>query len=263
MGPDERRRAYRADITYVTAKESGFDHLRDLCVAVARGGRCTGRFTSRWWTRPTRCSSTRRVCRWCWPGAPPQGPHGQNRGEATTNRGAAGLRRRPPVTRRGLRGGRARPQCGADRRRPGARRASARPRQPARGWRRPAIEPGELRAPCQGAAASRRRLPGARRPHRDDRRDDRPRRAGPAVAGGAAGGARRQRGPGAAAGGTGDGVAVAAAVPARLSHAGGDDRHRAGRGRGVARHLRAPRRGDSDAPSGAANRPPRRGLHPS
>ena len=33
MGPDERRRAYRADITYVTAKESGFDHLRDLCVA--------------------------------------------------------------------------------------------------------------------------------------------------------------------------------------------------------------------------------------
>ena len=33
MRPDERRRAYRADITYVTAKESGFDHLRDLCVA--------------------------------------------------------------------------------------------------------------------------------------------------------------------------------------------------------------------------------------
>ncbi len=33
MRPDERRRAYRADITYVTAKESGFDHLRDLCAA--------------------------------------------------------------------------------------------------------------------------------------------------------------------------------------------------------------------------------------
>jgi preprotein translocase subunit SecA len=27
--PDERRRAYSADVTYVTAKEAGFDHLRD------------------------------------------------------------------------------------------------------------------------------------------------------------------------------------------------------------------------------------------
>ena len=33
MAPNERRRAYGADITYVTAKESGFDHLRDLCAA--------------------------------------------------------------------------------------------------------------------------------------------------------------------------------------------------------------------------------------
>ena len=30
MGREERRRAYRADVTYVTAKEAGFDHLRDL-----------------------------------------------------------------------------------------------------------------------------------------------------------------------------------------------------------------------------------------
>ena len=30
MTPDERRRAYLADVTYVTAKEAGFDHLRDL-----------------------------------------------------------------------------------------------------------------------------------------------------------------------------------------------------------------------------------------
>ena len=29
MAPAERRRAYQADITYVTAKEAGFDHLRD------------------------------------------------------------------------------------------------------------------------------------------------------------------------------------------------------------------------------------------
>ena len=30
MAPAARRRAYRADVTYVTAKEAGFDHLRDL-----------------------------------------------------------------------------------------------------------------------------------------------------------------------------------------------------------------------------------------
>jgi preprotein translocase subunit SecA len=30
MTADERRRAYAADVTYVTAKEAGFDHLRDL-----------------------------------------------------------------------------------------------------------------------------------------------------------------------------------------------------------------------------------------
>ena len=30
MTPDERRAAYRADVTYVTAKEAGFDFLRDL-----------------------------------------------------------------------------------------------------------------------------------------------------------------------------------------------------------------------------------------
>lgn len=30
MSPDERRRAYLADVTYVTAKEAGFDQLRDL-----------------------------------------------------------------------------------------------------------------------------------------------------------------------------------------------------------------------------------------
>jgi preprotein translocase subunit SecA len=32
MGPRERRAAYEADVTYVTAKEAGFDHLRDLLV---------------------------------------------------------------------------------------------------------------------------------------------------------------------------------------------------------------------------------------
>ena len=32
MTSDERRASYRADLTYVTAKEAGFDHLRDLLV---------------------------------------------------------------------------------------------------------------------------------------------------------------------------------------------------------------------------------------
>jgi preprotein translocase subunit SecA len=35
MPPAERRRAYLADVTYVTAKEAGFDHLRDLLAAEA------------------------------------------------------------------------------------------------------------------------------------------------------------------------------------------------------------------------------------
>jgi len=30
MTPEDRRRAYLADVTYVTAKEAGFDHMRDL-----------------------------------------------------------------------------------------------------------------------------------------------------------------------------------------------------------------------------------------
>jgi preprotein translocase subunit SecA len=30
MSPDARRQAYLADVTYLTAKEAGFDHLRDL-----------------------------------------------------------------------------------------------------------------------------------------------------------------------------------------------------------------------------------------
>ncbi|HEY7442118.1 MAG TPA: accessory Sec system translocase SecA2 [Vicinamibacterales bacterium] len=30
MSPDDRSKAYHADVTYVTAKEAGFDHLRDL-----------------------------------------------------------------------------------------------------------------------------------------------------------------------------------------------------------------------------------------
>ena len=34
--PDDRQRAYRADVTYVTAKEAGFDHLRDLLVTDPR-----------------------------------------------------------------------------------------------------------------------------------------------------------------------------------------------------------------------------------
>ena len=53
MTPAERQRAYRADITYVTAKEAGFDHLRDG-LGLDRSRRCTGPSTSPWWTRRTR-----------------------------------------------------------------------------------------------------------------------------------------------------------------------------------------------------------------
>ena len=34
MAPRDRRRAYACDITYATAKEAGFDYLRDhLCLS--------------------------------------------------------------------------------------------------------------------------------------------------------------------------------------------------------------------------------------
>ncbi len=36
LAPAARRDAYAADVTYVTAKESGFDHLRDLCAPALR-----------------------------------------------------------------------------------------------------------------------------------------------------------------------------------------------------------------------------------
>ena len=54
MPPRARRAAYGADVTYVTAKEAGFDHLRDL-LAMEPAIWCTGRSISRWSTRPTRC----------------------------------------------------------------------------------------------------------------------------------------------------------------------------------------------------------------
>jgi preprotein translocase subunit SecA len=65
----ERQRAYACDVTYLTAKEAGFDLLRDsLCLhreeQVHRRNRFTGGSTSLWWTRPTPSSSTRRASRW-------------------------------------------------------------------------------------------------------------------------------------------------------------------------------------------------------
>ena len=54
MTAGERRRAYAADVTYVTAKEAGFDHLRDQLVERCRRS-CIAPCPSRSWTRPTRC----------------------------------------------------------------------------------------------------------------------------------------------------------------------------------------------------------------
>ena len=53
MPPAARRAAYSADVTYVTAKEAGFDHLRDL-LAMEPPIWCIGRSISRSWTRRTR-----------------------------------------------------------------------------------------------------------------------------------------------------------------------------------------------------------------
>ena len=53
MTPAARRDAYAADVTYVTAKEAGFDHLRDL-LAADPAASSIGPSISRSWTKPTR-----------------------------------------------------------------------------------------------------------------------------------------------------------------------------------------------------------------
>jgi len=62
MTPEQRRRAYGAEVTYLTAKESGFDYLRDgLCTELAAA--CTDPLPWPSSTRPIRFSSTRRAFR--------------------------------------------------------------------------------------------------------------------------------------------------------------------------------------------------------
>ena len=196
-GAADRRRAYAADITYVTAKEAGFDHLRDLCAtfagrrrapAVPRGAGGRGRLAAH--RRGARAARARGEHR-CVAGARAVRRHGDAAGVGGRSVSSPALDF--VVDEHGR-------NVGADRRRAGHGRAAP----SARGSLHEAgddlrAEPGELRAPRARALAPRRGLPGARRPHRDDRRDDRPRRAGPAVAGGPAVRARRQGGPGAAA----------------------------------------------------------------
>ena len=62
MSPDDRRRAYNADVTYVTAKEAGFDYLRDL-LATDVHQMVHRPFTLRWPMKPTLCSWTRHESR--------------------------------------------------------------------------------------------------------------------------------------------------------------------------------------------------------
>ena len=53
MSVAERQRAYAADVTYLTAKEAGFDHLRDALAPRAGRALAARRTTSPSWTRPT------------------------------------------------------------------------------------------------------------------------------------------------------------------------------------------------------------------
>ena len=70
MTPEERRRAYLADVTYVTAKEAGFDHLRDLLAMRSAGAgapavpfRARGRSRLAPHRRGARAAGHRRQCR--------------------------------------------------------------------------------------------------------------------------------------------------------------------------------------------------------
>lgn len=66
MTGDERRRAYSADIMYATAKEAGFDYLRDTLCRSQRNG-SSARLTLQLSMRPIRSSSTRPAFPWSLP----------------------------------------------------------------------------------------------------------------------------------------------------------------------------------------------------
>lgn len=110
-------------------------------------------------------------------------------------------------------------------------------------------------------AAPRRRLPGARRTHRHDRRVHRPRRAGPPLAGRTAGRDRSEGRRRAGRGRADPRLAAVAALSARLSLPVRDDRDGAGCRARVAGAVRA--RNGRRAPASAAgsHRPAGRRLH--
>ena len=74
MDPAQRIPAYRADVTYGTNAEFGFDYLRDNMVVASRGPRAARPRTSPSSTRSTRSSSTRRGPRSSSPAPAPSPP---------------------------------------------------------------------------------------------------------------------------------------------------------------------------------------------
>ena len=175
-----RAPAYAADVTYVTAKEAGFDHLRDL---LARRRDDVVQAVSVRADRRGRLDPDRRGAR--APSSSPDPPIARHR-SSLASRIVTGLTRACTTTTTSMAATSSSPRPAR------AHRAAARLRQPARRGQPAALDRDQLRAARPHPAQARRRLPGPRRPDRDHRRAHRPGRRRPALAGRPPGGARSE-----------------------------------------------------------------------
>ncbi len=180
--PAARRSAYQADVTYITAKEAGFDHLRDL-LARRRDDVVHRAFNFALIDEADSILIDEARVPLVIAGSAERpaivfGAGGADRDR--THRGCP-LRPRRVRTRRRAHRGRRRPY-----------RATARLRQPARRDQPAAADRDQLRAARPHAAQARRGLPGPRRTDRHHRRAHRPGGRGPALAGWPSGGARSE-----------------------------------------------------------------------
>ena len=242
MAPAARRAAYLADVTYVTAKEAGFDHLRDL-LAMDAGGLVHRPFHVALVDEADSLMIDEARVPLVIAGSVERDVSLAPRLAALVASLSPGIHfdtdeygRDIELTEAGIEHVEKALGCGG----------LAQRREP--------LDPHrvELRAARQGPSAPRRRLHRARRPHRDRRRVHRPRGRGSSLARWTAGGTRSQGGPRAAAGWTHPRVDHAAALPARLPPALRHDRNGAGLGRRVAAVVRARRGRHSHAsPDGA------------
>ena len=155
----ERRRAYAADVTYVTAKEAGFDHLRDLLATRRRRARAPAVPLRH--RRRGRLAAGRRGAR-----------AARDRRAASPREAVVRARAWPRWWRRSS------PACTSTPTNTGATSSSRRPGSS--GWSRrsaaaacttdanyDAVDRDPLRAARARPAPARRRLHRARRPHRD------------------------------------------------------------------------------------------------